>query len=707
MDFTADDQIVSEPTPTPARTQSRLEVRLRRVARGRVEDPTWVRPSLLATLTATFLLYVWGLGASGWANSFYAAAVQAGSKSLKAMFFGSFDSSNFITVDKTPGSLWVMDLSARIFGYSSWSMLIPQAIEGTLTAFLLYLCVRRVASPMAGLVAAWVAALTPVATLMFRFNNPDAMLVLMLVASVYATLRALEHGSTKWLAWAGAFIGFGYLAKMLQAVILVPVLAGVYLACAPTALRTRIKQLLVAGGAMIAAAGWWIAVVALWPSSSRPYIGGSQHNSILELTLGYNGFGRLTGNETGSVTGGGGNGAGGGSMWGPTGIGRLFNSEFGTQISWLIPAAVILLVAGLYLTRRLPRTDIRRASLLLWGGWLAVTGLTFSYAKGIIHPYYSVALAPAIGALVGTMAVALWQQRDHQLPRFLMAATTITSAIWCYDLLKRSPSWHPGLRTFVLWGGFVSAALVYFWPQVKARGIKYASAGIATLAIVTGLAAPAAASLQTASVPHTGSIPSAGPATVGGRGGPGGFGGRGGFGQRFGGTTTNGNGFQGFPGFGGNGSTGTQGFGGFPGFGGRNAGGPGGGGGLGGLLDASTPSSELVAALKVNASKYTWVAAGVGANSVAGVQLGSNLPVMAIGGFNGSDPTPTLAAFQKYVAEGKVHYFLGGGRGFGQANGGSDVGSQIASWVEQNFQSQTIGSTTVYDLTASTGGSSS
>ena len=147
---------------------------------------------------------------------------------------------------------------------------------------------------------------------------------------------------------------------------------------------------------MVLAAGWWIAIVSLWPAASRPYIGGSQHNSILELTLGYNGFGRLNGSETGSV--GGGNTTGG--QWGTTGLLRMFGSEVGTQVAWLIPAALILGVAGLWFARGRGALAVR-AGLTLWLGWLLVTGLTFSFMAGIFHPYYTVALAPAIGALVG------------------------------------------------------------------------------------------------------------------------------------------------------------------------------------------------------------------------------------------------------------------------------------------------------------------
>src|SRR5277367_4974214 len=144
---------------------------LRRVVRGRVDDPAWVRPSLLLLLVATAVAYLWALGDSGWANSFYAAAVQAGSKSWKAFFFGSSDASNFITVDKAPASLWVMEISARIFGLNSWSILVPQALEGVASVGLLYATVRRWFKPSAALIAGAVLALTPVAALMFRYNN--------------------------------------------------------------------------------------------------------------------------------------------------------------------------------------------------------------------------------------------------------------------------------------------------------------------------------------------------------------------------------------------------------------------------------------------------------------------------------------------------------------------------------------------------------
>jgi 4-amino-4-deoxy-L-arabinose transferase-like glycosyltransferase len=637
----------------------------------------WERPALLALLAVTAVLYLWGLGRSGWANSFYSAAAQAGSASWKALFYGSSDAAGSITVDKTPAALWVMALSVRIFGLSSWSILVPQALMGVGSVGLLYATVKRWSGPVAGLIAGAVLALTPVAVLMFRFNNPDALLVLLLVAAAYATVRATEKASARWLVLAGALVGAGFLTKMLQALLVLPALAVVYRVAAPTTVRRRIGHVLAGGLALLVSAGWWVAIVALVPASDRPYIGGSQHNSILELVLAYNGFGRLTGNETGSVGDGGG---GGTAMWGETGSGRLFDSEIGGQVAWLLPAALILLGVALIVTGRRPRTDRTRAALLLWGGWLLVTGLTFSFMAGIFHAYYTVALAPAIGALVGIGATVLWRRRDGAA---VLAITLAVTAAWSYVLLKRSTEFLPWLAPVVLAGGLAVALGLLLARSLPRR----VAAVLAAAGLTVALAGPAAYALDTAATAHTGSIPSAGPAVAGAMGGPGGgFGGgrppQGGFGGGFGGGP-------------GGGTAGGA-------TGGGAAGGPTGGamgGPGGGLLNGSTASSDMIALLEKNADGYAWVAATVGSNNASGYQLATGEPVMAIGGFNGTDPSPTLAQFQQYVAEGKIHYFIGGGTGGGSRTGGSAAAQEIAGWVEQNFTASTVGGVTVYDLT--------
>jgi 4-amino-4-deoxy-L-arabinose transferase-like glycosyltransferase len=648
------------------------------------DETRWARPALVALLVATALLYLVGLSASGWANGFYSAAVEAGTKSWKAFFFGSFDSPNFITVDKPPASLWVMDLSARLFGVNAWSILVPQALEGVAAVGLLYATVRRRFGAAAGLLAGAVLALTPVATLMFRFNNPDALLTLLLVAAAYALTRALEHASTRWVMLAGALVGLGFLTKMLQALVVVPGFAAVYLLATPTPLRRRLGQLLAAGGALLVAGGWWVAIVELWPASSRPYIGGSRDNSLLNLIFNYNGLGRLTGNETGSVIAGGQGQAG---AWGPTELTRLFGAEMGTQISWLLPAALTLGVAMLWAWRRAPRTDGRRAAVLLWGSWLVVTGLVFSLAQGIIHPYYTVALAPAIGALVGIGAAWAWRNRSSTLARAAASAALATTAIWGYVLLDRTPAWHPWLRGLVLTLGLVAAVAAALPPELLGRG-RALSIALVGVALVAALAAPAAYSLQTASTPHSGALPTAGPAGASTLGRPG-FGGGPGGGRQVGGPGRFGPPAGAPPGAG----TSPQGrpFG---------LGSPSGRNGLGGLLDASTPSAALVSLLKENASSYTWVAATVGANSAAGVQLATGNPILAIGGFNGTDPTPTLAQFEADVAAGEIHYFLAGGSRPGGGGFGDSASSRaIASWVAAHFTATTVGGVTVYDLT--------
>ena len=344
-----------------------------RIWRGPDGDPTWARPALLGLLALTAVFYLWNLTASGYANSFYSAAAQAGSESWKAFFYGSSDAANSITVDKPPASLWFMALSVRIFGLSSFAILLPEVLMGIATVGVLYATVKRQFGAAAGLLAGAILALTPVAVLMFRFNNPDALLVLAMTLAAWATMRSIEQSSPKWFALVGVFIGLAFLTKTLQAFLVVPGFALAYLIAANIPLLQRIWHTILGGLAIVASAGWWVAIVELVPESARPYIGGSQTNSFLELTFGYNGLGRINGNETGSVGGGGG---GNGGNWGSTGLLRMFNADNGGQISWLMPTALILLLAGLVWRARHPRTDARRAAYLAWGSWFVVTTLT-------------------------------------------------------------------------------------------------------------------------------------------------------------------------------------------------------------------------------------------------------------------------------------------------------------------------------------------
>ncbi|HEX3617744.1 MAG TPA: glycosyltransferase family 39 protein, partial [Solirubrobacteraceae bacterium] len=439
--------------------------RLRALVRGHADDPAWARPALIALLAVTLIAYLVDLTSSGYANSFYAAAVQAGSKSWKAFFFGSIDSSNFITVDKPPASLWVMELFGRAFGFSSASMLVPQVLEGVLSVWLLFAGIKRWFGAGAGLLAGAALAVTPVAALMFRFNNPDALMVCLMVASAYCLVRALEQDAgRRWLIGVGVALGFAFLAKMMEAFLVLPGFALVYLIAAPVSVRRRVADLLLGGIALIAASGWWVAAVELWPAGSRPMIDGSPDNSILNLIFDYNGFGRLSG------------GTGGGNFSGSTGIFRLFNDLMGGQASWLLPAAAIVLAGGLVWRMRAPRTDRLRAALMLWGSWLLVSAAVFSFGSGVIHTYYTVELAPAIAALCGFGAAVLLQRRQLAPARIGMTLMVAVTAVWAVVMLQRTPSWEPWLTPLVIVAAVVAIAGLAIPPSLLRRRLAAATA---------------------------------------------------------------------------------------------------------------------------------------------------------------------------------------------------------------------------------------
>jgi len=341
----------SNPTlPRPVLALPSLRVSLRRV--------NWPLAGVLAVAAALFL---WHLSASGWSNTYYAAAAKAGSVSWKAWFFGSIDPGSFITVDKPPLSLWAMGLSARVFGWSSFSMLLPQALAMLGAVALLHATVRRAFGSTAGLLAAGALALTPVTVAIARVNNPDALLVLLLVLSAWLTMRAIESGRGKHLAWAGAVVGLAFMTKMLQGWMIVPALASAYLLAGPPRLLVRLRQLAVAGVAMVAVSAAWPVAVSLWPADSRPYIGGSEDGSVWNLILGYNGLGRLFGEGAG--------GGGGAGFGGTAGLWRMFNEQVGGQAAWLLPLAAVSLGAGLWLTRRASTGRGRRGCCSAFGRW--------------------------------------------------------------------------------------------------------------------------------------------------------------------------------------------------------------------------------------------------------------------------------------------------------------------------------------------------
>ena len=632
---------------------------LARLLGVRAGEATWVVPAMLGVVGLAAVLYLVNLTVSGYANTYYSAAALAGSQSWSAWFFGSIDSANFITVDKPPLGTMLIGLSVRIFGLSSWSILLPEAIAGIGTVILLMATVRRTFGPAAAVVAGLVSALTPAAVLIFRYNNPDALLTLLLVASAYAFIRSLERGSLRWVATAAILVGLGFLTKYLQAWFVLPAFAIAWVVAAPGTIGRRIVGLAVAFVAVIAASGWWVAVMELIPAANRAYIGGSTNNSVLELLFGYDGLGRIFGQGGGGFGGGG----GGGGFSGTPGLLRLFNAQLGGQVGWLLPLALVSIGIGLVARRRFARTDLKRAAYLMWGLWLAAHVIVFSFMSGIIHSYYAVVMAPAIGALVGGGVVELWRFRERVRWGGVVLALAVTgSAILAWRLLERTPTFAPGLGIAIIALSIPVAVLLISPARSVGRRPALVAAGLGLALMLAGPVAYAADTIQTA---YAGGDPSAGPTATDGSG-------RAGFGG--------GGPAAGFPG----GTNGTDG--GFAG--GTFAGGN--GPGDGGQVD-----SALIAYLVANRGSATWIVAVNGANEAGSIELASGMPVMAMGGFSGGDPAPTLSQLQAYVASGQLRFVLiGGGRG-----GPNSAGSEISSWVTANGTAvESVGNGTLYDL---------
>ena len=613
------------PTGEPEPTRSAIVTRQR------------VRLGIL--LAATAVLYLWNITINGMANQFYAASVQAGASNWEALLFGSLDAHNFITVDKPPLAQWVMGLSGQLFGFSSASMLIPQALMAVAAVALLYGAVRRISGPGAGLLAGAALASTPVAVLMFRFNDPDAAMVLMMTAAAYCTVRALERGSARWLAGAGAALGFAFLAKMLQGAMVMPALVAAYLLAAPVLLRVRVLHVVGAAAAFALSAGWFVVLTMVWPASSRPYLAGSTDNTFMDVVLGYNGLARVFGHDhsmNGSAPGHG----------GPVGIGslagfgsrsqgpmRLLCGEFGFEIGWLIPAALLAMVLTIVARGRALRTDLVRAGVILFGGWFLVGALLLSLMHGTIHPYYSLSIAPPIAAVFAIGVQQMWSRRQTVWCRIALAATLFAAGGWGWWLLDGSAMSSPVLR-WTVFGATTLASAALIWPSGSSGRVEHPRVATALLgvALLGALGGQTAYAVATVSGSHQGIGPAVGPS---------------------------GRGFAG----------------------GTRVGNP--------RLDALLEATDT-----------PWSAAIDRSSSAAGLELATGTAVMAIGGFSGTDPTPTLQQFQDDVAKHRVTYYLAPG----VSPHGGDVSTgphaDILRWVRGQFRSATVGGVTAFDLLA-------
>lgn len=685
-----------------------------------VSQIAWQHVGLLLTLAVAAVLNGWQLAKEGYANAYYAAAVRSMMQSWHNFFFVSFDPGGFVTVDKPPLGFWVQTASAKLFGFHGWSILLPQAIAGVLSVAVLYHLVRRVFDPTAGLVAAFALAVTPISVVTNRNNTIDSLLVLTVLLATWAMGKATETGQLRWLLASMTLVGLGFNIKMLQAYLVLPALVLVYLLGVRHGGKKRIGHLAIATVVLLAVSLSWATAVDLTPASQRPYVGSTTNNSELSLALGYNGLQRLLGHsgggsgaptnrvDDGSTTdapttppqaagndgafpvglgagGPGGNGGPGGiGENGAKGVLRLFDQQLGGQIAWLLPLALIglgaagwqraasrarrhdALAAGVAGSPPLPvptrvfaritlfargPLDRREQAVALWGTWTLTMAAFFSVA-GFFHRYYLSMLAPGIAALVGIGVAALWRAYGNRQPLgWLLPVALVGTATVQAKILAGYPTYARWMTPLVLGVGIV-AALALVLARVRTTETRQRLAvAAATAGLCALLVAPtvwAGASVRDA---NGGGIPSAGPQTPG-MGFPGGA--PGGMPPTDGATGNQSN------------ATGSasatttvrpQDDGGQP----FNSGGQ--------------VNSSLLAYLTANRGNAKFLVAVPSSQSADSIIIQTGEPVMAMGGFTGSDPILTTTRVAQLVNDGTVRYFLLGGAGPG---GGA---SSVTQWV--------------------------
>ncbi len=490
--------MVAESALAPASGEPRWR-RLMTPWRSPADQPTWVRPALLAVAALAAVAYGWGMAGAS-VESFYGAAARSMSESWHDFIFGAFDPAGTVTVDKLPGALWVQALSLRAFGFHIWALVLPQVVEGVLTILVLYRAVRRMAGPAAGLTAAVVLAVTPITVLLGRGNVSDSLLILLLVLAADATTAALLSGSLRQLVLAGVWVGLAFQAKMIEAWLVLPALAAAYLLAAPAArLRTRYAHVALAGLATVVVSLCWMTAVSLVPSHDRPYVDGTANDSVYTQVFYYNGLGRLTGNWA--------NVAGPPSPIIVAAVehGQLFNAEtrgikaswhrllagpFAADSSWLLLAAVVAAVAVLISRRHQGRRDPLRAAVVLWGGWWLVLAVFFSVGT-YLNSYYVAALVPAVGALCGIGVAACGPRPWSARVRLIVAATVLGCAGYGAYLMAGTASGPAVLTVMALTVAGIAAGQLML-PALGKSG-QLTAVGCACAAM---LLLPAAASVS-------------------------------------------------------------------------------------------------------------------------------------------------------------------------------------------------------------------
>ena len=613
-------------------------------------SPLWQQVALGAVMLISIFMNFFQLGQNGFGTYFYASGVRSMLDSWHNFFFVSYDPGGFVTIDKPPLGFWLEVVTSKIFGFTPFSVFLPQALAGVLSVLVLFFLVRRHFGAVAGLLAALALAVSPISVVTARYHTIDSTLALALLLGAWAVLRAAETGRLRWLLLSAVMVGLGFNIKMLEAYLVVPAFGLLYLLAAPKSIGTRIVHLLLATLVLVVVSFSWIAAVDLTPASQRPYVGSTQDNSELSLALGYNGIERLLGrfggggrggaggatgqtttrNGNGGTTGGttrNGNGGtsgitpngSGGTISGTAGAGgnagqggnfanfgngtaspfRLFSSQLGGQIAWLLPFALLGMLALAWQRRFRLQRDRQQQSLIFWGMWLLTMGIFFSVA-GFFQPYYMTEMAPAICALFGIGLVVMWH--DFQQPGWrgwlLPIALVLTAAEQIY-LLSSYPAWSRWLTPVIIVLSVIAVAsliIVRLAPRLRASVFRprflvaFVGAGVLALLLAPSVWAAIPVIQNT-----TAFTPTAGPS------------------QR-------------------------------------------GDGGFGGGTDTVDP--KLLSYLEANQGSAKYLVATPSSMSADGIILATNKPVMALGGFSGSDPILTTSQLQSLIANGTIRYFL-------------------------------------------------
>ena len=630
---------------------------------------TWHRLALGGIFLISVFMNFFQLGKNGY-GSYYPAAVRSMMDSWHNFFFASYDPGGFVTIDKPPVGFWLEVASAKIFGFNSVSILLPEALAGVLSVFLLYYLIRRHFGVVAGLLAALALALSPISIVTNRNDTIDSTLVLVLLVGAWTVLRAAETGRLRWLLLTAVTVGIGFNIKMLEAYLVVPAYGLLYLMAAPRSIWKRLLHLVLAGLLLLVISLSWVVAVDLTPASQRPYVGSTQNNSELSLAFGYNGIQRLLGGAMGGVGGkaptngsrpsgnpfgngtgtpgkniggsppsgipggasggsGGGGPAGGIFNIGTAGPLRLFIQPLAEQIVWLLPLAILGAIALAWQRRPRLRTfqeDRKQQSLVLWGTWLLTMGVFFS-AASFFHQYYMSMMAPAIAALFGIGLVTMWHDyrsggwRGWLLP--VAIAVTIAEQIY---ILTSYPTWGRLLIPVLILLGVIAVGIlviVRIAPRLSIRAIKVRflsfAVGIAVLAMLitptVWAAIPVIASTQ-------GDTLVAGPSSI----------------------SSNDN--------------------------------------FGGGFTSSNTNTKLISYLETHQGKTKFLVAVSSSNEADSIILATNKPVMAMGGFGGSDPILTASTLSTLAKNGTIRFFLiNGSGGFGP---GGNSQNATTTWIKQH-----------------------